>query len=94
VQLAGCATAGAVAKACAPATTDETQAVITLWERPDLTTAETIALLEGGKIALCVVSQIANNVLAQASRIQTQGLLGSESPLVVRAQAWLEVHPK
>jgi uncharacterized protein YpmB len=89
----GCATTSAVIKACEPSTTDEQQAVINLWERPDLATAEKTAILEGGKIAFCVLTEIAKNVLAQASKIQTSGLLGSESPLVIGAQDWLAKHP-
>lgn len=92
--LWSCATASNIARTCAPATTDETQAVTELWTRPDLTTLETVAILEGGKIAACVVSEIAKDVIARANTIKLSAQIGTQAPVIVeRAQAWLAVHP-
>jgi hypothetical protein len=94
LMMHGCATVGPIAKACAPATGDQMQAVLTLWERPDLTTVETVAILEGGKIALCVVSEIARGVLASTANVQASAALGGPPPLMLlRAEAWLTAHP-
>jgi hypothetical protein len=90
----GCATTGGIIKTCEPSTTDEQQAVINLWERSDLTTIETVAILEGGKIALCVVSEIARGVMASTTNVQASVALGGPPPLMlVRAEAWLTAHP-
>jgi hypothetical protein len=91
-QLFGCATVSGVAKTCAPATTDETQAIDELFARPDLTTAEVIFLAEGGKIAACVVTQIAQSIMTSAAQVHLS-TTGGDSLMVTRAQAWVAKHP-
>lgn len=99
VAFAGCATTSAITKACKPSTTDETQAVTTLWNDPSRTTAETVAILEGGKIAYCVISQLAQDILMQESMVTpklatTLFALPLEPSLQAsRAQAWIAKHP-
>lgn len=90
--LFGCATLSTVAKVCAPSTADETQAITDLFERLDLTTAEVIAAAEGGKIAVCVVTEVAKDILNRASQIKAATAAG-ETPIVARAQAWVQKHP-
>lgn len=94
--LFGCATLSGAAKACAPPTTDETQAIVTLFSRTDLQTAEAIAIAEGSKVAMCVVTEIARNILGQASgnQLALSLLPTAPSPLLERASQWLAKHPQ
>lgn len=99
VLLFGCAATKAVVKACAPPLTDETQAITDLFNRPDLTTAEKIATAEAGKIALCVVTEIARDVVDRAGtlafstpRTFTGGMLEAP-PMVAVSNAWIAKHP-
>lgn len=71
----------------------ETQAIDELFARPDLTTAEVIAAAEGGKIAACVVTEIAKDILNSASQVHASMTLDGESALVLHAQAWIAKHP-
>lgn len=99
LSMHGCATTSAITKACKPSTTDETQAVTTLWNDLSRTTAETVAILEGGKIGYCVISAIAQDVLLQESMATpklatTLFALPLEPSLQAsRAQAWIAKHP-
>jgi len=93
VLLSGCATVSSIAKTCAPPTTDQREVVTELFERPDLTTAEAIAAAEGGKVAICVVTEIAKDILDQASHIHAAMTLGGEPLVVLRAQEWIKAHP-
>jgi hypothetical protein len=92
--LPGCATTAGVIKTCKPSTTDEQQAIVDLFSRFDLTTAEVIATAEASKIAVCVVTEIAKNLLGVAS---TAEALTSSSVdrnvAILRAEAWLQKHP-
>lgn len=97
--LLSCATVKSAVKECAPPLTDETQAVTDLFNRPDLTTAEKLAAAEAGKIALCVVSEIAQDVISRAGTLafaaprSFTGSMLEEPPLVAVSRAWLAKHP-
>jgi hypothetical protein len=88
----GCATTSAIVGACKPPATDETEAITDLFQRADISTVEAIGIAEGGAIAVCVVSEIARDILAKASEIHFSQQLGTESPLIGRSQSWLAKH--
>ncbi len=89
-----CATTSAIYQACKPPKTDETQAITDLFSRPDLTTAEVIAAAEAGKIAICVVTEIAKDILAQANSTHAAStFMSMPSPMVTRAEEWIKAHP-
>ena len=95
VLLFGCATTSAIYQACKPATTDETQAIVNLFSRPDLNEAEAIAVAEGSTIAWCVITEIARSVVGRASSGELALSLSAAdpSPLLTHSAAWLAKHP-
>lgn len=101
IWCGGCATVGAVASHCRPSTTDEQQAVDAVLADTSITQAEAIAVLEGGKIAWCVVVEIAQGVVDKANTLAfstpptPMGAAFEEPPMVVRARAVLATkHPQ
>jgi hypothetical protein len=95
LMMHGCATTGAIAAACKPSTTDETNTVLSILGNVTLSNAEAVAALEASKVAFCVITELAKrtrDALTGAVALQTADPMMTAVSLA-HSNAWLMKHP-